>query len=169
MGGSAVAKAMEDESKASQRGLYTFLRNEPKLFLPIFRCITFIYRNLCRLQQRLQMGSFWKNEPKIGGFLWGRLPHLASFSGNEATGGIATVMSVPRSSPERNSGRAGPEVGTDSTSTTGAGRAASAALRLGSGKPVFRLAFWQNLLQCYWRTGISADPTLSWGRQLRGM
>jgi hypothetical protein len=31
-GASAFAKATEDETKARQRGLYTFLRNEPTVF-----------------------------------------------------------------------------------------------------------------------------------------
>ena len=52
-------------------GLYTFLRNEPILFRSTFRCINFIYRNLCRLQRRLQMGSFWKNEPILRDFMGG--------------------------------------------------------------------------------------------------
>src|ERR1035441_4542378 len=39
------------------------LRNEPILFSHSFRCIDFRYRILCRLQRRLQMGSFSKNEP----------------------------------------------------------------------------------------------------------
>jgi hypothetical protein len=48
----------------------------------------------------------------FGGGLWGRFHRkVGSFPENEATGGVATVMSVPRSSPERNSRRAGPEVG----------------------------------------------------------
>src|ERR1700685_285202 len=42
---------------------HTFLRNEPKSFSPSFRCIDFRYRILCRLQRRLQMGSFWKTNP----------------------------------------------------------------------------------------------------------
>ena len=68
---------MEDESKAKgppspslrrdTRGLYTFLRNEPIYFMHHIRCITFIYKNLCRLQRRLQMGSFPENEPILGG------------------------------------------------------------------------------------------------------
>jgi hypothetical protein len=48
-------------------GPYTFLRNEPILFSRYSRCIICIYRNLCRLQLGLQMGSFWKNEPIFGG------------------------------------------------------------------------------------------------------
>ena len=44
-------------------------RNEPILFSRSFRCIDFRYRNLCRLQRRLQMGSFWKNEPILEGLL----------------------------------------------------------------------------------------------------
>ena len=44
-------------------------RNEPILFSLTFRQIIFIYRNLCRLQTRLQMGSFWKNEPILEGLL----------------------------------------------------------------------------------------------------
>src|SRR5882724_8126452 len=37
-------------------------------------------------------------------------------------GGVATVTSLPRSSTARDSGQAGPEAGTDSTSTACAGR-----------------------------------------------
>src|ERR1019366_6202787 len=37
-------------------------RNEPILFSINYQWNDFIYRNLCRLQTRLQMGSFWKNE-----------------------------------------------------------------------------------------------------------
>jgi hypothetical protein len=45
---------------------HAILRNEPILFSRIFYPITFIYKNLCRLQRRLQMGSFWRNEPIFG-------------------------------------------------------------------------------------------------------
>src|ERR1035437_7593120 len=45
------------------------------------RCIALIYKNLCRLQWVLQMGSFWKNEPIFGG-LWGRFQRkMGSFHG----------------------------------------------------------------------------------------
>ena len=50
------------------------LRNEPILFSGLFRCIDFIYKGLRRLQSRLQMGSFPKNEPILewmsGTCLW---------------------------------------------------------------------------------------------------
>jgi len=49
--------------KGGRSSQYTFLRNEPISFSRSFRCIYFIYRSLCRLQERLQMGSFWENEP----------------------------------------------------------------------------------------------------------
>ena len=45
-----------------------FLRNEPILFSRTFPCITRILKNLCSLQRRLQMGSFWKTNPFQGGF-----------------------------------------------------------------------------------------------------
>ncbi len=47
----------------SRRGLYTFLRNEPKLFSSHFRCIYFRYRDLRGLQWNLHLGSFSENEP----------------------------------------------------------------------------------------------------------
>jgi hypothetical protein len=60
------------------RGPYTFLRNEPNLLSGIFQCITLIFRGLCRLQKRLQVGSFSKTNPPgrdFGGVLagWRRL------------------------------------------------------------------------------------------------
>ena len=48
-----------------------FLRNEPILFSSSFRLIDFGYKALCHLQRRLQMGSFWRNEPILGGFMVG--------------------------------------------------------------------------------------------------
>ena len=40
-----------------------FLRNEPISVSITFRWIRCIYRDLCRLQSCLQMGSFWKTNP----------------------------------------------------------------------------------------------------------
>ena len=171
--------------------LYTFLRNEPNLFSRIFLYIMFIYRILRSLQQRLQMGSFSGNEPicrtrqrrlvRLGfeglfvgliaafGFVSRRRQRrrVALGFGKRSRGRVAAVTSLPRSSPERNSGRAGAEVAPDSTSTNGAG--AQPVPRFGSGRPAFHLAFWQNLLHYQLCTGISADPTVLWGKQLRGM
>jgi len=59
--------ALTERGYGRQRGLYTFLRNEPNLFSRTFLCIACIYRKLCSLQQRLQMGSFRENEPNFGG------------------------------------------------------------------------------------------------------
>src|ERR1035441_3048030 len=60
-----------DSQLYAARGLYTFLRNEPISFSSTFHCIILIYKDLCRLQRRLQMGSFWKNEPILAGFMEG--------------------------------------------------------------------------------------------------
>jgi len=45
-----------------------FLRNEAISFCRCSRCIIFICRSLCDLQWRLQMGSFWKTNPFLGGY-----------------------------------------------------------------------------------------------------
>jgi hypothetical protein len=60
-------RTMADKTvRSAGRKKCAILRNEPILFLRIFHCIILFYRNLCRLQRRLQMGSFWKNEPIFG-------------------------------------------------------------------------------------------------------
>src|ERR1039457_893123 len=53
------------------RKKHAILRNEPISFSRTSRCIHFIYRSLCRLQRRLQMGSFSKNEPILGVLIGG--------------------------------------------------------------------------------------------------
>ena len=50
---------------------YTFLRNEPISFSRTFLRMSLFYKGLCRLQSRLQMGSFRKNEPIFGGLFEG--------------------------------------------------------------------------------------------------
>jgi hypothetical protein len=42
------------------------LRNEPNSFSHISRYIIFIYRSLCRLQECLQIGFVFQNEPNLG-------------------------------------------------------------------------------------------------------
>src|ERR1019366_1032443 len=51
------------------RGPYTFLRNEPTVFLDDFCCSHFIYRNLHRLQSRFAGGFVLENEPNFRGYL----------------------------------------------------------------------------------------------------
>jgi|ERR1035437_3350515 hypothetical protein len=63
----AIAFAVAKRQRPDKGGLYTFLRNEPISFSSTFHCITLIYRDLCRLQWRLQMGSFSENEPIFRG------------------------------------------------------------------------------------------------------
>ena len=72
--------------RRGRRGLYTFLRNEPILFLRYSRRIARLYRHLCRLQRCLQMGSFWKNEPISGGLCVGFIENWVRFEGNQGRG-----------------------------------------------------------------------------------
>jgi hypothetical protein len=56
-----------DSLQRANRGLYTFLRNEPTVFLDNFLCISSFYRYLCRLQRAFAGGFVLENEPNSGG------------------------------------------------------------------------------------------------------
>src|SRR5260221_12346190 len=73
-----VRRVVRMETILTGRGPYTFLRNEPILLSRTFHCIARIYRNLCSLQRRLQMGSFWENEPNLKGYFRCFSSHLAA-------------------------------------------------------------------------------------------
>src|SRR5437868_1258071 len=61
---------------------YMLLRNEPISFSRIYHCITYIHKNLCRLHRRLQMDSFWKNEPILGRVLGPLIVNMAILRAN---------------------------------------------------------------------------------------
>jgi len=56
-----------DSLQRANRGLYTFLRNEPTVFGGGFLHISRISKCLCRLQARFAGGFVLENEPNSGG------------------------------------------------------------------------------------------------------
>ena len=90
-----------------------FYETNPPFWRAKFCVSTYFPSTYVVCRAGLQVGSFWKTNPPEGCFRGVFVEKWARLWRAMPLGGVAMETSFPRSSPERNSGRARPEVGID--------------------------------------------------------